>query len=130
MTIAVDFDGTIVEHRYPEIGKELPFAIDTLRQLQAEGNRIILFSSREGELLQDAVDFCHKRGLDFYAVNSNEPDDALFHRRTSKVMADVYIDDHNLGGLPEWGDIYEMITKQRAERHARHSKRRISLFGK
>lgn len=128
MTIAVDFDGTIVEHKYPEIGKEKPFAIQTLRTLQQEGNRIILFTSREGELLDDAVAYCHKKGLDFFAVNSNQPADALFPRQTSKVIADVYIDDKNLGGLPEWTDIYRMINSQRAERHAAR-KKRFRLFG-
>ena len=123
MTIAVDFDGTIVDHKYPEIGKEKPFAIQTLRTLQQEGNRIILFTSREGELLEDAVAYCHKKGLDFFAVNSNQPADALFPRQTSKVIADVYIDDKNLGGLPDWTDIYRMINGQRAERHAAREKR-------
>ena len=46
MIIAVDFDGTIVEHRYPAIGKEIPFAIDTLKKLQEEGHRLILWSER------------------------------------------------------------------------------------
>lgn len=128
MTIAVDFDGTIVEHKYPEIGKEKPFAIQTLRTLQQEGNRIILFTSREGELLDDAVAYCHKKGLDFFAVNSNQPADALFPRQTSKVIADVYIDDKNLGGLPDWTDIYRMINGQRAERHAAQ-KKKFRLFG-
>lgn len=123
MTIAVDFDGTIVEYKYPEIGKEKPFAIQTLRTLQREGNKIILFTSREGELLDDAVAFCHERGLDFFAVNSNQPANALFTRQTSKVIADVYIDDKNLGGLPEWPDIYEMINGQRMERRAAREKR-------
>ncbi|MBR0254529.1 MAG: hypothetical protein IJQ69_01270 [Bacteroidales bacterium] len=127
MTIAVDFDGTIVEHRYPEIGKEKPFAIQCLKQLQQEGNRLILWTSREGKLLEDAVAFCHERGLDFYAVNSNQPDDALFKYPSAKVIADVYIDDRNLGGIPDdWGAIYEMITKKRAElRSARHAKKSI-----
>ncbi|MBO7575352.1 MAG: hypothetical protein J6S99_06060 [Bacteroidales bacterium] len=128
MTIAVDFDGTIVEHKYPEIGKEKPFAIQTLRTLQQEGNRIILFTSREGELLDDAVAYCHKKGLDFFAVNSNQPADALFPRQTSKVIADVYIDDKNLGGLPDWTDIYRMINGQRAERHVAR-KKKFRLFG-
>ena len=67
MKIAVDFDGTIVEHKFPQIGKEKPFAIQTLRMLQREGNRVILFTSREGELLDDAIAFCHDRGLDWQA---------------------------------------------------------------
>ena len=57
MTIAVDFDGTIVEHRYPKIGKEIPFATQTLRMLIADRHKLILWSVREGKLLEEAVDF-------------------------------------------------------------------------
>lgn len=121
MTIAVDFDGTIVEHRYPKIGSEKPFAIQTLQQLQKEGHRLILFTAREGELLEKAVKFCRERGLDFYAVNSNEPEKALFSRRTAKVIADIYIDDRNLGGLPDWDEIYRMIGQNQLETKKRRS---------
>ena len=58
MIIAVDFDGTIVEHRYPEIGREKPFAFDTLKMLQKEGHRLILWTVREDKLLEEAVDLC------------------------------------------------------------------------
>ena len=58
MTIAVDFDGTIVEHRYPEIGNEIPFAIDTLKMLINDRHRLILWSVREGKLLDEAVEWC------------------------------------------------------------------------
>ena len=53
MIIAVDFDGTIVEHRYPRIGEEIPFAVDTLKLLQQEKHRLILWSVREGALLDE-----------------------------------------------------------------------------
>ena len=111
MIIAVDFDGTIVEHRYPAIGKELPFAIDTLRQLAAEGHRLILWTVREGQYLDDAVAFCRDRGLEFYAVNRDYPEEEpeRNNRFTRKLKADLWIDDRNLGGLPDWGTIYEMI---------------------
>ena len=69
MIIAVDFDGTIVEHKYPAIGKEIPFAFETLRKLQIEHHKLILWSVREGKLLDEAVTFCRERGLEFYAVN-------------------------------------------------------------
>lgn len=55
MIIAVDFDGTIVEHKYPAIGKEIPFAFETLRKLQTEHHKLILWSVREGKLLDEAV---------------------------------------------------------------------------
>lgn len=110
MTIAVDFDGTIVEHKYPEIGKELPFAIDTLKKLSANGHKLILWSVREGERLDDAVKFCHDRGLDFYAVNCEYPGGAWNGQGARKIRADIYLDDRNLGGIPDWNMIYRMIT--------------------
>ena len=75
MTIAVDFDGTIVEHRYPRIGKEIPFATDTLKLLQQDQHRLILWSVREGELLEEAVAWCKERGVEFYAVNRDYPEE-------------------------------------------------------
>lgn len=113
MTIAVDFDGTIVEHRYPAIGKERPFAIDTLKKLTDDGHRLILWSVREGKLLDEAVEFCRERGLEFYAVNRNYPEEEKGHNRhySRKLKADVWIDDRNVGGLPDWGTIYDMITE-------------------
>ena len=75
MLIAVDFDGTIVEHKYPAIGKELPFAIETLKKLQSERHKLILWSVREGQLLDDAIAFCRDRGLEFYAVNRDYPEE-------------------------------------------------------
>lgn len=113
MVIAVDFDGTIVEHQYPAIGKELPFAIETLRKLSQEGHRLILWTVREGKLLDDAVEFCRSRGLEFYAVNRDYPEEEQGSNTvfTRKLKADLWIDDRNLGGLPDWGTIYEMIHK-------------------
>ena len=114
MIIAVDFDGTIVEHRYPRIGEEIPFAIDTLKLLQQEKHRLILWSVREGTLLEEAVEWCKARGLEFYAVNKDYPEEQKSHQCFSrKLKADLFIDDRNLGGLPDWGLIYEMIKKKK-----------------
>ena len=100
MIIAVDFDGTIVEHKYPAIGRELPFAIETLRKLQSERHKLILWTGRE-------------RGLEFYAVNRDYPEEERDRNNhfSRKLKADVFIDDRNLGGLPDWGTIYEMVSK-------------------
>lgn len=114
MIIAVDFDGTIVEHRYPHIGKEIPFAISSLKQIQSEGHALILWTAREGRLLQEAIDFCEKRGLEFFAVNSNYPGEEVDEAgiRARKLHADLFIDDRSLGGLPDWGAIYEVVHKR------------------
>ena len=111
MIIAVDFDGTIVENRYPEIGKEMPFAIEVLKKLQNERHRLILWTVREGKLLNEAVEFCKARGLEFYAVNRDYPEEEKERNNhfSRKLKADLWIDDRNLGGLPDWGTIYEMV---------------------
>ncbi len=109
MTIAVDFDGTIVNHEYPKIGKEIPFAIETLKKIQREGEHtLILWTVREGKLLDEAVEFCRNKGLEFYAVNSDYPEKG-FEGMSRKLAVDLFIDDRNLGGLPDWGVIYRMI---------------------
>ena len=111
MIIAVDFDGTIVEHRYPAIGAEIPFAIETLKKLAREQHRLILWTVRKGKLLEEAVEFCRKRGLEFYAVNRNYPEETeeQADKGSRKLKADIWIDDRNVGGLPEWGIIYQLI---------------------
>ena len=112
MTIAIDFDGTIVEHKYPKIGDEIPFATDTLKMLIKDGHRLILWSVREGDLLQEAVDWCHARGVEFWAVNKDYPEEEKDKNNhfSRKLKADMFIDDRNFGGLPDWGTIYQMIT--------------------
>ena len=113
MIIAVDFDGTIVEHRYPEIGRERPFAIETLKMLIADHHRLILWSVREGQLLEDAVKWCKERGVEFYAVNKDYPEEKGTENNnhfSRKLKVDLFIDDRNIGGLPDWGTIYQMIT--------------------
>ena len=114
MTIAVDFDGTIVTHEYPQIGTEIPFAIQTLKMLQQDGHKLILWSVRKDELLEDAVRWCRERGLEFYAVNKEYPEEEMqnniFYSRKLKV--DLWIDDRNVGGLPDWGIIYRIIKER------------------
>ncbi len=112
MTIAVDFDGTIVTHRYPDIGEERPFAIETLKMLIAERHRLILWSVREGQLLDDAINWCRERGVEFWAVNKDYPEERGTENNnhfSRKLKADIFIDDRNIGGLPDWGQIYQMI---------------------
>lgn len=112
MIIAVDFDGTIVEHKYPEIGNERPFATYTLRKLIEDRHRLILWTVRRGKELQEAVDWCKERGVEFYAVNRNFPEETVEpHGGYSKINAELFIDDCNLGGIPDWGKIYQMINE-------------------
>jgi hypothetical protein len=110
MIIAVDFDGTLVEHRYPAIGKEIIFAFDTLRELQKQNHQIILWTVRTGKELDDALDFCRQRGVEFYAVNKSYPEEKIDLTNSRKINADIFIDDRNIGGLPGWGEIWHMLN--------------------
>lgn len=117
MNIAVDFDGTIVEDKYPGIGKEKPFALETLKMLQAEGHRIILWTVREDGALDEAVGWCYKRGFKFYAINKDYPEEKYKDENTDytrKLKVDIFIDDRNLGGIPDWGTIYRMIKEKKS----------------
>lgn len=118
MTIAVDFDGTIVEHEYPSIGKERPFATETLKMLIKDNHRLILWTVREGKTLDEAVQWCRERGVEFYAVNRDYPEESMEANNhfSRKVKAELFIDDCNLGGLPDWGQIYHMIKERKTYR--------------
>jgi len=111
--IAVDFDGTIVTHRYPEIGTVIDGAFETLKDLKRNGFTLILWTVRDGELLDEAVEFCRQHGLNFYAVNNEHPDEAFNPQYMSrKIVADIYIDDRNVGGFIGWDKIRELLIPQ------------------
>jgi len=110
--LAVDFDGTIVENAFPAIGREMPFAFQTLKMLQKEGYHLILWTRRSGTRLEEAVDYCRKNGVEFYAVNKSYPEEADDFRQSPKIEADMFIDDRNFGGFPGWGEIYQSLCEE------------------
>ena len=113
-SIAVDFDGTIVEDEYPGIGKPRIFAFETLKKLQENGHRLILWTYRSGKHLDEAVSFCAKNGIQFYAVNKSFPEEEFDSKYSRKINADYFIDDRNIGGLMGWGEIYQLLVKEEA----------------
>jgi hypothetical protein len=136
MTIAVDFDGTIVEHKYPDIGRELLFAFETLKELQKQNHQLILWTYRSGKELDEAVEFCRERGIEFYAVNKNYPEEEFDERISRKIQADVYIDDRNLGGFPGWSQVWQMLNpaekgkKEELQQISRDTGRKKGLFNR
>ena len=129
MVIAVDFDGTIVEHMYPEIGEEIPFATDTLKMLINDNHQIILWSVREGKLLEEAIKWCKDRGVEFYAINKDFPEENVEKNQqfSRKIKADIFIDDRNLGGLPDWGVIYRMISENKTYKDVIEEEVKLSI---
>jgi hydroxymethylpyrimidine pyrophosphatase-like HAD family hydrolase len=137
--IAVDFDGTIVEHRYPEIGKEMLFAFATLKALQQKGHKLILWTIRTGELLEDAVEYCRKNGIEFYAVNKNYPEEQLDEKTSRKLNADIFIDDRTIGGFIGWSEVWQALHPEggdflhqlkNPEAHYNYRKKEGSIFKK
>jgi hypothetical protein len=110
MIIAVDFDGTIVTDRFPEIGETILFAFEYLIAAKQAGNLIILHTCREDsqerKYLTEAVEFCRKNGLEFDAVNENVASNPYALLGTSrKPYADYYIDDKALS--PQWNAFFK-----------------------
>lgn len=118
--IAVDFDGTIVTHAYPDIGMDAG-AGPVLKELAANGDKIILYTMRSGALLEVAVEWFRKRNIPLYAVNEN-PSQRKW-TESPKVHADLYIDDSSLGcpikfvdgvkrPVADWERIREQLVKE------------------
>jgi hypothetical protein len=121
MYICVDFDGTIVDHRYPDIGPEAPGAIAALKSFSKAGAKLILFTMRCGEELDQAVAYLKKNGVELYGVNHN-PDQASW-TKSPKAYGHVYIDDAALGcptvniegffrPCVDWAKVIDEITRR------------------
>lgn len=141
--LAIDFDGTVVEHKYPEIGKEMLFAFATLKALQQKGHKLILWTIRTGPLLEEAVEYCKKNGIEFYAVNKNYPEEELDAKTSRKLNADIFIDDRMIGGFIGWSEVWNALHPEgqdffhqlkNAEAHHNFKKQEVSflkkIFGK
>lgn len=100
-TYAIDFDGTIVTNKFPEIGTPIQPVVDFIKKIQADGDQWILWTCREGEILKKAEAFCRSIGLFPDVVNDNLPATIEFlnGENPRKPMVDVFIDDRNAKGL-------------------------------
>ena len=116
MIIAVDFDGILCENRFPEIGAPNYEVISLVQQLIDKGHEVILWTTRNGEELVEAVDWCGKYGLHFTnvngpAVSNREEYRDRYPTESRKIYADVYIDDHNLEYVAETHDAKDWLIK-------------------
>ena len=100
MIFGIDFDGTIVEDKWPEIGEPKQKVVDYIKQLQDKGHKWVLLTCRHDDGLISALTWLFNHGLYPAAVNDNTTEKiAEFNSNPRKVYADVYIDDHNAGGV-------------------------------
>jgi len=115
LIIAIDFDGTIVEDAYPKIGKPMIFAFETMKKLQSEGHRLILWTYRTDKKLQEAVDFCKQQGLEFYAINKSYPEEEFDGKISRKINATFFVDDRNIGGFIGWTAVHKLLLNYEPE---------------
>ena len=125
MYIAVDFDGTCVEHEYPEIGKDIG-AVPVLKEIVANGHKLILHTMRSHpapnnsssiiyrDTLQEAIDWFKNNEIELFAANENPTQ--YRWTRSKKIFANLYIDDAALGaplinGYIDWVKVREMLVE-------------------
>jgi hypothetical protein len=116
MNIAIDFDGTIVELAYPDIGALMPYAKKVIQKWKNEGHTILINTCRVGEFAKAAKDFLIKNGVPFDYFNENSMDEITFYGHDSrKICADIFIDDKNIGGLPSW-PVLDLIVQRHIQK--------------
>jgi hydroxymethylpyrimidine pyrophosphatase-like HAD family hydrolase len=130
MKIAIDFDGTIVEDAYPDIGKPMLFAFETLKELQKQKHQLILWTYRSGNELEEAVEYCKKYGIEFYAINQSYPEEVYESGISRKIHAHVFIDDRNIGGFPGWSEIWQMLNQIDGKEQPKSAKQRPGFWQK
>ena len=115
ITIAVDFDGTIVCNRYPKIGEPVPMAIETIKEWISFGVQVILWTMRHGDGLREAVEYCKNAGIEFYGINKNPSQD---WSDSPKAYAHIYVDDmavgcplinYNGGKVVDWNKVRDLV---------------------
>lgn len=112
---AVDFDGTLCEDAWPDIGKPHYDMLGWIKKLRENGHKIILWTCRNGMPLIDAIVWCAEHGLFFDAVNDNlEEYKRQFGGDSRKITADYYVDDRAVypSAMPF---IFEATTKDEDE---------------
>ena len=112
MIIAIDFDGTLHLGQFPAIGAQAPYASHVMKALKSDGHYLIINTARDGAELLAAINWLLEHGIPFDRVNDNHPGNvAKYGSNSRKVYAHLYVDDHQVGGLPPWADIYAHVKE-------------------
>jgi hypothetical protein len=113
MILAIDFDGTLHDGTYFNIGMPKPGAVKYMKKIKDEGHYIIIWTCREGDKQQKMKEWLKKKEIPYNVINDNNPvKTAEYKSNSRKVFADMYIDDKNILGVPSWDKIYNMISNK------------------
>jgi len=112
MIIAIDFDGTIIQGKYPAIDGLMPEAKACITKLKDNGHYIIINTCRSGVQLVEAINYLLENGIPFDRVNDNHPEQTrLYSNNSRKIYAHIYVDDKNVFGFAGWVDVYTEILR-------------------
>jgi len=109
MIIAVDFEGTLHDGRYPVIGNPLPYAVATMQKIKSRGHSIIITTCRPVRLQNVMIKWLNDNKIPFDCINDNLSHINVKFENPRKTYADVYIDNKNLLGLPAWNLVYDLL---------------------
>ena len=107
MILAIDFDGTLVDHEYPKIGALKPGAKEALLAFKKAGHKIVIWTCRAGEEERAVRQFMNDNGVPYDVLNAAAPGADL---GTRKIYADVYIDDKCMRFDDNWEDLRRLIV--------------------
>lgn len=112
MIIAVDFDGTLHSGNWPGIGEPVKDAVEVMRKLKEDGHYLIIWTCREGERQTEAVNWLLENNIPFDRINDHHTETRkTYGYAARKVYAHLYVDDKQVGGLPDWKDIYKYASR-------------------
>ena len=116
MIIAIDFDGTLHQGRWPDIGEPFPGAKDIMGLLKRDGHYLIIWTYREGIRQTEMVNWLMEHEIPFDRINDHKPGSwETYGYKSQKVYAHLYVDDNQVGGLPSWLQVYEWVGKMEKE---------------
>lgn len=122
MIIAVDFDGTLHIGKWPKIGTIAPYAAEVMNKLKKDGHDLIIWTCREGDRQIEMVNWLLEKGIPFDRINDHVPGTwEQYGYKSKKVYAHLYVDDRQVGGLPTWMEIYEIVCQMDAEYKAKQA---------
>ncbi|MDR1436893.1 MAG: HAD family hydrolase [Candidatus Symbiothrix sp.] len=114
MIVAIDFEGTLHDGKYPVIGNPQPHAIAAMQKISNNGHRIIITTCRPIRMQDAMIKWLEENKIPYDTVNDNFPEIKAKFDNPRKIYADIYIDNKNILGLPPWNLVYDLLDNKPA----------------
>jgi hypothetical protein len=115
LIFGIDFDGTVVENTFPQIGSPYPGAVETLKELHEQGHRIIIWTCRTGQTLEEMRSWLHNNAIHYDAINDDVKSTKIWLKGNRKVFADYYLDDRSWPPFTGWAAVHAQFVQREAD---------------